>query len=145
MPLPKAGGVSDTLSLFDEPKPAPSILERWLAEGSPSPVHAGDPETARQAARDAAKRAPILRERALVELAAAGDDGLTDWELSLSLDVLRTTAGKRRGDLVAADLVEQTSDRRPTDTGSLAVVWRITESGKQAAAALTATARNTAG
>jgi len=38
--------------------------------------------------------------------------------------LLRSSAGKRRQELTDLGLVEATDERRRTDTGSLAVVWR---------------------
>lgn len=107
-----------------------------LLNAKPTPVHRHDPETAWLASVAAALRASGLRQRALIELTAAGDYGCTDWELSCALGSLRTTAGKRRKELQDAGLCERTDRRRMTDTGTSAVVWRVSDLGRQVASAL---------
>ncbi len=52
----------------------------------------------------------------------------TDYEIAQAAGILRSSAGKRRQELVELGLVEYTSERRLTDTGSLAIVWRPSSS-----------------
>lgn len=64
----------------------------------------------------------------------------TDYHLSLKLpaklknvsDVLRTTAGKRRGELRDMELVCNSGFRAKTDTGSTAIRWALTPAGERA-------------
>lgn len=58
--------------------------------------------------------------------------GLTDHELGERMGRIQTSAGKRRGELTAAGLVEATTERRLSPSGSPCTVWKITEAGKQA-------------
>jgi hypothetical protein len=124
---------ADPQTLFDAPPREVSILEKHLRSGRYSPTHARGLETEVEAAKKAQERAPILREKVLAVLAAAGEFGATDYELSQELQVLRTTAGKRRGELVADGLVERTDKRRMTDTFTSAAVWKASEDGLRVA------------
>lgn len=63
---------------------------------------------------------------ALAVLTAAGSSGLTDFELAERTGIAQTSIGVRRGELVKAKLVEKTAMRRPSPSGSAAIVWRIT-------------------
>lgn len=90
-------------------------------------ARATDPDTSHAAARDAARRAPRMRERVLLTLIAAGARGMTDFELAHALGAQQTSAGKRRGELVEAGLVENSGIKRPAPSGSAAIVWRISE------------------
>lgn len=53
-------------------------------------------------------------------------EGLTDFELAALVERKQTSAGKRRGELRDKGLIEETTLRRPSDSGSPAVVWKIT-------------------
>jgi hypothetical protein len=94
------------------------------------PWHTVDPDTSRLAAIDNYARSGSQRRRVLYELDEAELKGRTDYELHAALDILRTAAGTRRDELRKLGLVEKTDDRRPTDTGCTAVVWRITPAGQ---------------
>ena len=82
-----------------------------------------DPVTSHLAAAEAKRGAATLRVRVL-ELLRAHPEGLTDFQTAALLGSQQTSAGKRRGELVAAGLVERTEERRPSPSGSLAIVWR---------------------
>lgn len=82
-----------------------------------------DPETSHLAADDAKRTANTLRFRCLAAL-KAHPEGLTDFQLADLVGAQQTSAGKRRGELVAAGLVERTDEKRPAPSGSLAIVWR---------------------
>lgn len=84
-----------------------------------------DPETSHQAAASVAPRAKRDRDRVYEALKAAGEDGLSDFELGAIVSLKQTSAGKRRGELRDAGLVVATEMRRPSDTGSPAIVWRV--------------------
>ncbi len=85
-------------------------------------VRPTDPDTSHAAAARASKRGPSQRARIWNALVVAGT--ATDYELSIATGLLRSSAGKRRQELTDLGLVEATDERRRTDTGSLAVVWR---------------------
>lgn len=81
-----------------------------------------DPETSRQAAESASRRGPSQRRRVWEALNKLGD--ATDYELSVECGILRSSAAKRRQELVDLGHVIETPFRRKTDTGSDAIVWR---------------------
>lgn len=56
-------------------------------------------------------------------------DGLTDFELADLTGKAQTSVGKRRGELATAGLIVATTERRPSPSGSPAIVWRITPLG----------------
>lgn len=82
-----------------------------------------DPETSHQAAAAHREQRVTDRERALDALVAAGGRGLTDFELSDAIGRVATSAGKRRHELVAAGMVRYAGFRRPSPSGSQAMVW----------------------
>ena len=87
-----------------------------------------DPETSHLAAARNPHSRTIDREKVLAAH-ADNPDGLTDFELAEIVDRQQTSAGKRRGELRDAGLIEETDMRRAAPSGSLAIVWRITASG----------------
>jgi hypothetical protein len=94
-----------------------------------------DPATSHQAAEDNAIRAGSQRARVLCIL-FDHPAGLTDYELSQQLRILRGSASKRRGELEERGLVERTGRTRLTDTGSAGIVHRLTPLGWHRAADL---------
>jgi DNA-binding transcriptional ArsR family regulator len=86
-------------------------------------ARATDPDTSHAAAADAAVNAATHRARALAELRAAGCLGLTDFELADRTGLQQTSIGKRRGELRDAGLVRDSGQRRPSPSGSAAIVW----------------------
>ena len=68
------------------------------------------------------------RALALELLRNAGERGLTDFELADLMHRQQTSAGKRRGELVAAGLVEKTDMRRAAPSGAMAIVWLANKS-----------------
>ena len=118
--------------LPDEPAP-PTRFETLIAQGiQPVPrnltinptrlARTNDTDTAHEAASTASSRGPSQRERVWQALKERGD--ATDYELSLAVGILRSSAAKRRQELVDLGWVVATPFRRKTDTGSNAVVWR---------------------
>jgi hypothetical protein len=85
-------------------------------------VRTTDHDTAHEAADHASKRGPSQRRRVWEALKTLGD--ATDYELSIAVGILRSSAAKRRQELVDLGYVVETPWRRKTDTGSNAVVWR---------------------
>lgn len=80
-----------------------------------------DPDTSHRAASDAKRTASTLRARCLEALKA---EDLTDFELADRVNSIQTSAGKRRGELVAAGLVEWAGTTRCSPNRSQARVWR---------------------
>ena len=111
--------MNDQPSLFDEPAPISAVVSaRVLARRT-------DPDTAQAAAAAASKRGPSQRKRvynALVMLGAA-----TDYELSVATGILRSSAAKRRQELTTLGYVLDTGERRATDTGTSAIVWKCVQ------------------
>lgn len=107
-----------------------------LVAVKPRPAtRAGDPDTS----RDAATMAANVRasDRRLVLLAHFDHpEGLTDFQLAEVVGRQQTSAGKRRGELRDAELVEATGERRTTPSGARAIVWRLTPAGRAIARAL---------
>ena len=56
--------------------------------------------------------------------------GLTDFELGDAMGRQQTSAGKRRGELRDDGLIEDSGMRRAAPSGSAAIVWRITNKGR---------------
>lgn len=91
----------------------------------PTPrARTSDPDTSHLAA---AKDRTSDQERALTIL-RQHPAGLTDDALAVLMDRRPTSAGKRRLELLERGLVERTNERRPTRTGSTAIVWRAVAS-----------------
>lgn len=99
-------------------------------------ARAADPDTSHAAAELAEVRAGSNRALALRALGAAGSAGLTDFELAARTGVAQTSIGVRRKELVRAGCVEPTEARRPSPSGALAIVWRVTAKGAELARTL---------
>lgn len=85
-------------------------------------VRTQDPDTSRKAAESASRRGPSQRRRVWEALKKLG--GATDYEISVECGILRSSAAKRRQELVDLGHVIETPFRRKTDTGTEAIVWR---------------------
>lgn len=98
---------------------------------NPCPVHSleaisarnSDPHTSREAAWAFPNRRRTQRQAVLDLLRHSA--GLSDYEISLHTGIPRHIAARRRKDLVEMGLVCDSTYRRRTDTGCLAVVWRL--------------------
>lgn len=91
-----------------------------------------DPETSHEAAADATFSASRGRRIAMFTLFDYGP--LTDFELEAQTGIRRNSIGKRRGDCVPPGFVEKYEIdgelvKRPTESGSLAIVWTLTQAG----------------
>ena len=75
------------------------------------------------------RKMTAMYHRFLLAIAAAGQSGLTDHELSRGLGASPDTARGRRVELVSFGFVQQTDLRRPTPLGKLATVWQVTPEG----------------
>lgn len=82
-----------------------------------------DPSTSHAAAADAKRGADTLRARCLSALRELGERGCTDFELADLVGSQQTSAGKRRGELVAAGLVVNSGRTAPAPSGSQAIIW----------------------
>jgi hypothetical protein len=91
---------------------------------------ATDPDTSASAAALNATHRVRDRDRCLQALYRAGMHGATDFELETATGIKQTSCGKRRLELLREGLVERTDERRPSPTGSPAVVWRLTIDGR---------------
>lgn len=104
-----------------------SLLE-WEQPGARNK----DPVTSLDAANHAAKWAHKGRLEVLLLLA---ERPMTDFELSERSGKVQSSIGKRRGELRDAGYVEVALDgrgdevKRPSPTGSAALVWQLTASG----------------
>jgi hypothetical protein len=86
-------------------------------------VRDSDPSTSHHAAQRTHGRGKSRRRvyAALRENPA----GLTDFELAKLTGLQQNSAGKRRGELRDEGKVEDSGERRPSPTGTRAIVWRI--------------------
>lgn len=83
-----------------------------------------DRDTSIRAARIAAPNAGTKRALAL-DLLQQHPGGLTDFELAELSGCQQNSIGKRRGELMAMGLVRDSGRRRPSTTGSPAIVWEV--------------------
>jgi len=120
-------------SLFGQPVPRGEV-------NLPAPTaRHTDPATSHAAAQDASLSASQGRLLALRTL-AAHPAGLTDFDLADLTGWQQTSIGKRRGECVKAGLVvaayylgpdgEPHLVKRTAPSGSQAIVWRITDAGR---------------
>jgi len=100
--------------------------------GNPTLIHPGiipviiPPHIATEPAEQHAIETRENQKQAVLEhFIKLGEYGSTDYEISVDLKILRTSAGKRRKELCEQGLIVDSKQRRKTDTGSTAVVWRI--------------------
>jgi DNA-binding MarR family transcriptional regulator len=93
-----------------------------------------DPETSHEAAADVSFRASAHRLLALKTFDRYG--ALTDYELAARTGLQQNSIGKRRKDCQDAGMVERLFDadgnsiKRPAPSGSMALVWTLTEKGR---------------
>ena len=80
-------------------------------------------DTSIAAARDAEPNAGTDAHIALELIRYRGEFGLTDDELEVMSAMRHQTASARRRGLVLKGLVRDSGQRRPTRSGSMAIVW----------------------
>lgn len=81
-------------------------------------------DTERASARRVAPRTGTQRAKILARLQALGEYGSTDYENGQAFNMFRWVAGTRREELMVDGWpIMDSGKRRPTDTGSGAVVW----------------------
>jgi hypothetical protein len=88
----------------------------------PPAARCTDPDTSHEAAA-----IPRSQQRAAVFEAFRELGTATDYEISVHLGINRCSAGKRRVELQRDGWIAATDERRPTDTGARAIVWRFVE------------------
>ncbi len=108
----------------------PDLFDRLEVEGRDPAARRTDPDTSHTAAKRmlpiaGTDRFEVLKAHYHFQL------GMTDFELAKKLGRQQTSVGKRRGELRDAGYIEQTKGRAAAPSGSPAIVWRITEKGKQ--------------
>ena len=101
---------------------------------SPPLARNTDPETSHEAAEDVSFRASAHRLLAMQALDRYG--ALTDYELAARTGLQQNSIGKRRKDCQDAGMVERLLDadgnsiKRPAPSGSMSLVWTLTEKGR---------------
>lgn len=115
------------LTLDDLPIVPPHLSERDRFAMTHS--RRDDPDTSVEAAQNAHSNAARHRDLALAAHFKHMHEGLTDFELAEITGIQQTSIGVRRGDLVKLGFVMETRIRRPSPTGSPAIVWVITNDG----------------
>lgn len=94
-------------------------------------MHRGAADTEREAARFVFPRSGSWRYRVLVEIARAGDAGLTDWEVHKRLGGNLYTTAPRRKELLDMGWIGDSGKRRATNNRTSAIVWVLTALGKE--------------
>ena len=89
----------------------------------------------RDTARQAGERVNFTegQRKVFLALAGAGSRGLIDHDHERLNGLIPTSAGKRRLELTQLGLVEDSGHRRATSTGTAAIVWVLTDAGRQVA------------
>lgn len=86
-------------------------------------------DTSRAAAEAIKPKRVSLRQRVLDAIRTNGLYGMTDEEIQAATGISPNTARPRRVELVAAGLVVDLGERRPTASGKMSVVWGSQDSG----------------
>jgi hypothetical protein len=98
-------------------------------EARAAPAHTRAADTEREAAALIAPRAGTWRRRVLEAVGRAGERGLTDWELHQALGGNLYTVAPRRKELTDDGWLFDCGERRMTNNGRRAIVWRLTSRG----------------
>lgn len=106
----------DQPGLFDGPRPDP--------ERAKTTTGRSHPETSHRAAERALPRSGTQRRRVLDLLREVWPGGLTDEEIRHRLDLAVGYGLARRNELVSDGWAEDSGDRRETEAGAQAIVWR---------------------
>ena len=109
----------------------PLTVDASLLGGTPVTYRANDRDTARAAG----ERVNLTdgQTKVLKALAGAGSRGLLDHDHERLCGLIPTSAGKRRLELMQMGLVVDSGHRRATSTGTAAIVWVLSEAGRQVA------------
>lgn len=97
----------------------------WPNRDQHPAVRVNDPDTCQEPSEFRMSKGRLLALAAHV----SHPDGLTDFELAEHTGKAQTSIGKRRGELAHAGLIVATTERRPSPSGSPAIVWRLTPLG----------------
>lgn len=92
-------------------------------------------DTSLAAALSVLPSAQAVRARIYHHIETLGEEGATDNEVERALGLRHQTASARRRELVQRGFVYDTGDRRRTDSGRKAKVWRAAEPEQRAALA----------
>jgi len=104
----------------------PVVVKTHAIQSQPvSPVRSTDPSTAIEAANANQEIRGEQRKKVYDYLVSVGAKGATDYEIGAGLSILRTSAGKRRHELVSLGYVIDSGTRRQTDSNSTAIVWKV--------------------
>lgn len=88
-------------------------------------------ETQRKSAYEVMPATGTWRRRVLRAVWQAGEDGATDDELQVLLDLNPSTERPRRVELCDGGWIEDSTRRRKTRSGCSAVVWTLTEEAQR--------------
>lgn len=118
-----------SLPLFDkvfESNESVRPVRRRAVETQPvAPARNSDPVTSHEAANVPAPIRGEQRVRVYLHLLKCRANGATDYEIGRALGILRTSAGKRRKELLDLGYVIDSGMRRQTDTKSSGIVWKV--------------------
>jgi hypothetical protein len=98
--------------------PSVVVKGRAIQSQPTSPARNSDPQTSIEAANANQEIRSEQRLKVYEYLKSVGATAANDYEISVACKILRTSAGKRRKELVDVGLVEYAGFSRPTDTGS---------------------------
>ena len=105
--------------------PSVAVKARAIKSQPVALARNSDPETSHAAA----EANPVIRgkQKLLVYeyLLVVGAHGATDYEIGRALNLLRTSAGKRRKELCDLGYVIDSGTRRQTDSKVTAIVWKV--------------------
>jgi len=102
----------------------------FIPDASPGRSHHQDPYTSRAAMPGEAKLTGLRSQ--VLKVHGNNPDGLTDFELARIVEKRETSAGTRRKELQEHSLIEDSGMTRLSPYGNAAIVWRITDAGKDA-------------
>jgi len=109
-----------------ESKISCSLARKRAIRSQPvSPSRRSDPQTSVEAANANQEIRGEQRKKVFGYLLSVGANGATDYEIGSALNILRTSAGKRRHELVSLGYVVDSGTRRKTDGNVSAIVWRV--------------------
>jgi len=118
------------LDLFSDSDGSIETTDLFSANPYPGGApHAGC-DTSKAAADSVRHKLSDLRRLVYDFIVSCGDRGATDHEIHVECALRRYTAAPRRRELFLSGLVEDSGNRRPTDTGSPAKVWVATPSDR---------------
>jgi len=89
------------------------------------PPYVEGSDTSKEAAESMKPKGPHLRRMVFQYLLSRGPSGATDDEVETALGLRHQTASARRRELVLAEKVEDSGERRRTSSGRSAAVWVV--------------------